>query len=247
MWLLLCEHNDLPALWAHPGLQARQVEPLEIVTSELLAYSLRWEHRLVRETVRTEIALADGRTIRSDEVRGSINRLQRVAAGHLAGAAEADRVYAHQELSALVLSVLYSLPGPMLNRPVGQSLSGPWLHQSEWTYRAVEAGLPVGTYARVSDQGEAEDGLATPSPAGLPIETIIVVGDGVIGRRAPTAIVDCSRHLAERTGASLLGVQFTVADGEWSFAGASPYPDLTIGGKPLLDMLAAALRGDDGT
>jgi hypothetical protein len=247
MWLLLCEHTDWSALWAHRGLQVREVEPLEIVTSDLLAYSLRLEHRITREAARTEITLADGRTIRSGEVRGSVNRLQRVPTRHLAGAVEADRAYAYQELNALLLSVLHSLPGPMLNRPVGHSLSGPWLHPSEWTYRAVEAGLPVATYVRMSDHGgDGDDAFAVP-PAGMPIETIIVVGEGVVGRHTPTAIVDGSRRLAERTGASLLGVQFTVGDGEWLFASATPYPDLAIGGKPLLDLLAAALRRDDVT
>src|SRR5687767_915007 len=101
MWLLLCEHTDVHALWAARGLRARHVEPLEVVSSELLAYSLRWEHRLDRKGVHTEIALADGRTIRSSEVSGTINRVQRVPDGHFARASEADRLYAHQELMAL--------------------------------------------------------------------------------------------------------------------------------------------------
>jgi hypothetical protein len=248
MWLLLCENTDMSALWAHRGLLARRVEPLEIVTSDLLAYSLRWEHRLARETVDSEVSLADGRTIRSSEIRGAVNRLQRVPARHLAGAAEADRAYAHQELTALMLSFLYSLPGPMLNRPVGLSPSGPWLHRSEWTHHAVEAGLPVAIYARTSDQpSEAEDGFPTTGRAALPIETIIVVGDGVVGRRAPSAVVEGSRRLAKRTAASLLGVQFSIDNSEWLFVGASPYPDLTMGGEPLLDLLGAALRGEHGS
>ena len=241
MWLLLCEHSDLHALRACRGLRARGVEPLEVVSSELLAYSLRWEHRLDREGVRTEIALTDGRTIRSSEVRGTVNRLLTVPDAHFARASEADRIYAHQELTALTLSFLQSLPGPMLNRPAGPSPSGPWMNLSEWTWQAVEAGLHVATYARTSEEpSDAADGFS-PALSGLPIETLTVAGDGVIGSPAPAAVVAGCVRLAERTGASLLGVQFAISDGDWVFAGASPYPELTWGGDPLLDLIATSL------
>jgi len=42
-------------------------------------------------------------------------------------------------------------------------------------------------------------------------------------------------------------VQFSIDNGEWLFVGASPYPDLTMGGEPLLDLLGAALRGEHGS
>jgi hypothetical protein len=170
-----------------------------------------------------------------------VNRLQRVPDAHFARASAADRVYAHQELTALTLSFLHSLPGPMLNRPAGPSPSGPWLNPSEWIWQAVEAGLQVATYARTSDErSDAADGYA-PALAGRPMETLTVAGQGVVGRRAPAGIVAGSLRLAERTGASLLGVQFAICDGDWVFAGASPYPELAWGGDPLLDLMATAL------
>jgi hypothetical protein len=245
MWLFLCEHNDLPAVWAYHGLRARGVDPLELVTAEQLAYSLRWEHRLDDDGVLTQISLADGRNISSSEIRGAVNRLQTVPARHLARASEADRAYAHQELTALILSFLHSLPEPTLNRPIGQAPSGPWLHLAEWTQYAVEVGLAVPTYARTSgDLGDAADAYAAPLLAGLPTETVIVVGNDVVGRPSVAAMVDGSRRLAERAGASLLGVQFALREGEWLFAGATPYPDLTLGGAPLLELLAATLTGE---
>lgn len=245
MWLLLCEHNDVHALWAAEGLRARDVEPLAVVSSEQLAYALRWEHRL-DGSVRTEVVLADGRTLRSDDVRGVLNRLQQVPTGHFARASEADRAYAQQELTALILSFLHGLPGPMLNRPVGQSPSGPWLHLSEWTHEAAGAGLAVRTYTRTSRQAaDTPEGLAA-APR-LPVETLIVVGDGVVGRSAPSAAIAGSRRLAVQTGASLLGVQFVVVDGDWLFAGATPYPQLACGGEPLLDLIASTLLGEESS
>jgi hypothetical protein len=245
MWLLLCERTDLHALWAARGLRARGVEPLEVVSSELLAYSLRWDHRLGRDGVRSEVSLADGRVISSSDVRGTLNRLQRVPDEHFARASSADRAYAHQELSALVLSFIHSLPGPMLGRPAGAALSGPWLYASEWTHHAVEAGLPVATYSRTSNEPDYGGESLVPAALGAPIETVIVAGDGVVGRRAPDAVAQCCLRLAERAGASLLGVRLAVNDGDWTFAGAHPYPDLALGGDPLLDLIASALRAAD--
>ena len=48
--------------------------------------------------------------------------------------------------------------------------------------------------------------------------------------------------LAARVGVGLLGVEFAQgADGPWTFAGASPQPDLRLGGEAILDALAATL------
>jgi hypothetical protein len=241
MWLLLCEPNDVHALRASRGLRARGVEPLEVVSSEQLAYGLRWEHRLDRHGVRTEIALADGRTIRSSEVRGTVNRLQRVPDAHFARASEADRIYAHQELTALTLSFLHGLPGPMLNRPAGPSPSGPWLNPSEWTWQALQAGLQVAPYSFTSDEPSHRADDFAQATSGLPLETLTVAGQGVVGRRAPAETVAGCLRLGERTGASLLEVQFAIRDGDWVFAGATPYPELARGGDPLLGLMADAL------
>jgi hypothetical protein len=45
-------------------------------------------------------------------------------------------------------------------------------------------------------------------------------------------------RLARLAGASLLGVEFGPG---WTFAAASPTPDLRAGGTPLLDLLASSL------
>jgi hypothetical protein len=69
MWLVLCSAQDVSALWAYQGLQARGLRPLELVTAEMLPYSLKWDHRLGAAGAGTSITLADGRVIKSDAMR----------------------------------------------------------------------------------------------------------------------------------------------------------------------------------
>jgi hypothetical protein len=104
MRLVLCAATDLPALWAYAGLRARGMEELELVSAELLASALRWEHRVRPDAVPTTIALADGRTIQSERVASVLNRLAWIGDGPLTRATAADRLYATQELVALHLS-----------------------------------------------------------------------------------------------------------------------------------------------
>jgi hypothetical protein len=46
----------------------------------------------------------------------------------------------------------------------------------------------------------------------------------------------------------LLGIDFAMSavGAPWEFAGATPLPDLTLGGEPLLDALAVALTQSNG-
>ncbi len=247
MWLVLCQPTDFAALWAYRGLQRRGLVPLELVSDELLAYSLHWEHRLGSQGVRTVIGLADGRTVEGERVHGAVNRLTGVPTAHLGRAGSRDRDYAAQELHALVLSCLAALPGPVLNRPRPQGLSGAWRHTSEWVWLAARAGLPTPTYRQGSaDEGDplAEQRLV---PAGTPVVHTIVVAGQVFGPGLPAAIRAGCRRLAELAALDLLGIEFAVdGSGAWIFAGATPLPDLRLGGAPLLDVLAAALRTGRG-
>src|SRR5947208_1950032 len=141
MWLVLCGAHDLPALWAARGLESRGLHPLEIITPEVLAYNRRFVHRVAMSQRSVNIMLADGRVIDSEAICGTLNRLQLVPSEHLYGANATDRQYAQQELHALFLSWLTGLPGPVLNQPTPQGLSGAWRHLSEWTWIAGQAGL----------------------------------------------------------------------------------------------------------
>lgn len=246
MWLILCASNDISALWAYQGLKARGLEPLELVTAEMLASSLRWEHRVGADGASIDITLADGRRIRGDTIHGVLNRLLSVPPGHLLLAHPADRDYATQELTAFYMSWLYSLPRPVLNRPRPPGLSGQWRHVSEWVWLASKAGLPVPDYRQSShaliEETGAERRLV---PIGTPVNTLIVIKGHVVGAPAPAEILTGSQRLAELSGTSLLGIEFAPGPASpWSFAGATSWPDLRLGGEALLDRLASVLQGD---
>jgi hypothetical protein len=240
VWLVLCASTDLSALWAYQGLRARGLHPLELVSAEQLAHSLRWEHRLRSDGVTVRITLADGREVHHDRVWGVLNRVLSVPPAWCTVATAADREYATQEIGAFFLSWLYALPGPVLNRPTPQGLSGPWRHPSEWHCLAGRAGLSVGPYT--------QSGLDSPDICGVPAtqvdRTVFVAADRVIAPPLTPASVQVGcRRFAELFGASLLGIDFTLApDGQWIVVGCSPYPDLCVGQAPLLDALAQIFR-----
>jgi hypothetical protein len=239
MWLVLSQTDDLAALWAARGLEARGLHPLEIVSAEALAYNRRFEHRLTTGKASVSIALADGRMIESASVRGTLNRLQLFPTEHLRGANAVDRRYAEQELFALSLSWLYSLPGRMLNRPTPQSLNGDWRHPSEWARLAAQAGLSTMPYYQ-SDEHEA------PTPAALTSQTtrtLLVVGNRCCDSSIPPTVMAGCAHLAQSSATDLLGIDFNLTrTGDWIFTGATPQPDLRLGGEALLDALAEALQ-----
>jgi hypothetical protein len=67
-----------------------------------------------------------------------------------------------------------------------------------------------------------------------------VVGRKALGPPTPPEVVAACGRLARFARTSILEVDF---DGSWLFAGATPVPGLRRGGDPILDLLAAALKG----
>lgn len=159
-----------------------------------------------------------------------------------------DHDYITQEFTAFFMSWLYALPGPILNRPTPQGLGGRWRHASEWALLASAAGLPTPPY-RLSSL-DAHDEMAAGErglfPAGTPTRQAVVVGGVAFAPEGmPGEIRDACARLAEAADTPLLGVDFAAgACGEWTFAGATPLPDLRAGGQPLLDALARALGAE---
>lgn len=246
MWLVLCPGYDAPALWAFEGLRARGLAPLELVRAESLPQSRRWEHRVGADGAGVRVELPDGRVLRSEEVRGVLNRLTHVTVGPLA--ATRDHDYITQEFTAFFMSWLYALPGPILNRPTPQGLGGRWRHASEWVLLASSVGLPVPPYRLSSLDGHDE--LATGErrlfPPGTPTRQAVVVGGVTFAPEGmPAELSDACARLAAAADTPLLGVDFAEgARGRWTFAGATPLPDLRAGGGPLLDALARALGAE---
>lgn len=248
MWLVLCSANDIPAHWAYHGLKQRGLDPIEMVYAEALPFSLRWEHRITGSGVCVSITLPDGRLIDSGSIRGVINRI--IAVHSMPEHLSPDAEYATQEFSALFLSWMYGLPGPVLNRATPQGLCGQWRHVSEWVWLASKAGLPVPRY-RQSSQDQINE-LKTERrlwPAGTPTRTIIVVNGTVCADGVPAQISEGCLRLAELAETSLLGIEFAMGPGgagldqNWIFAGATPMPDLRYGGDDLLDQLNEIMIG----
>lgn len=244
MWVVLCEPNDSPALWACRGLSERGIAPLEIITGDELLYGPRWRHRIGRGGAGIDITLSGGRKIRGSAVSGALNRLVSAPAPDLL-AVPADRDYAAQEFFALFMSWLHCLPGTVLNRPTPQGLSGYWRHPSEWAILAARAGLRTLPY-RMTSREVAPDLWPDGSPPDG-VRNVIVVEDRVIGAPPLPDVVAGCRRLAELSRTGLLGIDLVRdPDGSWVFAGATPQPDLRSGGAPLLDALAMALSRRTG-
>jgi hypothetical protein len=244
MWLVLSSAGDVSAHWAYQGLACRGVFPLLLIDTESLIHG-RWEHWVASGGCRTRITLANGFVVESDQVRGVLNRIVGVPPWLFAGGD--DRDYAFQELHALLLSWLHSLPATVINRAVPQGLCGAWRHNSQWVRLAARAGLSVPVYRRASTDRRAALFDDSPLfPPGTSTRTVLVLGGETFGSPVPPDVARGCRELARLAATSLLGVELTAGeDGAWTFAGASPLPELQSGGEPFLDLLAAVLRSEE--
>jgi hypothetical protein len=244
MFLVICDANDTPALWAYQGLKSRGLNPIWLLTPEILILNLKIEHHLTTNKVSTVIELADGRCLRSDEVQGVLTRFADVPLGHLLRADVKDQLYAHEELFALFLSWMYALPCRVVNSPKPFGLSGRWRREAEWAWLALKAGLPMQVYQQSStDLLSEHSGESRIVPPNTTLRTVIIMGESVYGSEAPHAIQSGCRVLGRLAAVDLLGVQFmNGASGLWTFAGVTLMPDLREGGNEFLDGLAGWLR-----
>jgi hypothetical protein len=238
--LVLCEIDDRPALWAADRLKARGLE-VEIVTAPVLGCALRWEHRLSRTgEASVDVELADGRTISSRRPAAVLNRLSFVPTQRLNAVGGADRDYAVQEFNSFFMSWLHALPGPVINRPTPQGLGGNWRHRSVWAALAGEVGIPAVPYRQTCADDPDSGWFAPSSPL---TTTVFVIGKTVV---APPIVgadlrAGCLR-LAKTARETLLGVELVPGQNHsFQLMTASPVPDLTHGGEPLIDALAERL------
>jgi hypothetical protein len=238
MFLVLSSSNDYVALWACEGLKRLGIAPLELVTSEDLAYTRFWEHRVGAAGASIRLSLPDGREIRSSRISGVLNRLLSAPQDLVNWARPNDRDYATQELSSFYLSWLYTLEGSVINRPTPQGFCGRWRHTSEWAMLAQRAGLPLPPYKQTA-QDAPESGYRSLAPSSVPVQSVIVLRGEIFGPILPEQTRMACRRFAELAGTEMLGLDvFRASDGIWNFAAATPYPDLTIGATPLLEHLA---------
>ena len=80
-------------------------------------------------------------------------------------------------------------------------------------------------------------------PPEVPRRSVLVLGGQTTGAAAPPEIASACVRLAEEAEIALLGVDFVAGpEGPWTFAGATPHPDLRLGGEPLLDLLEGPVQ-----
>jgi len=242
MHLLLCNSSDFPGIWAFEALRGGGLPSLELITSETLARCSDWEHRVGLDGVRVSFRLPDGRLVEDGQIAGVLNRLMMPPQELISQAVPEDRDYAQQEMTALYLSWLHGLSCPVLNRPTPQGLSGRWRHASEWALAADEAGFAVPVYEQ-TESDLPELGYATFAPPDVPVARVIILDGEVFGGYVPPAVRHCCLKLAEICETRLLGIDLlSTLKGRWSFATATPLPDLQIGGHRLVAALARALK-----
>jgi hypothetical protein len=245
VWLLLCDANDQPALWARAGLEERGLRPFRVVTGEMLGPAVRYALRISDGGAHVAVDLAAARKIRTEQVRGVLNRLTHVPHWRpLAFAHGEDRDYAMQEIGAFFLGWLSALPRPMLNAPTPFGLSGQHRAEAEWAVLAAQAGLRTrrgSSSSRTSEAGEPSAWAGLGEPGTL----AIVVGGTVVGQGLPEAVRTACARLAALSGTELLGVYLCAAEG-WAFTAATTHPDLRRGGAEVLEALGVALRRGEG-
>jgi hypothetical protein len=243
MWLVLSDAQDMPALWMFGALKARGLHPLAFLGADQLALCDLHEHCVGKATATLRLRTASGLQVDGTSLKGVLNRLYMVPLPHWSKAPKSDQDYVQQEIVALLLSWLHALPCPVINRPTPQGLCGRWRQESEWAWLAREAGLPVAPYRQSATDGVDEmKGERRLVPRGVPVRTVIALGGRVFGASLLPAITAACQRLARLSQTQLLGIDFVddAADA-WTFAGASPTPDLSIGGEALVEALMREL------
>jgi hypothetical protein len=243
MFLVLCSLFDTAAHWASRGLQALGLEPLLMVTTEMLSSAVPRKPGISRPGDPIALTLANGCTVSFSDrtVRGVLNRLVATPGPRPNTQAISGPDYTHPHMSAFCLSWLSSLSCPVLNRPTPQGFAGRYFHISDWEVLASQAGLVAEAEGQIGN-GPAEI-YRSKTHSQARMARVIVFQNQIFGSLLPDAIRKGCCRLAKLSGAPLLGIDFqTSPEGMWTFSKATPMPDLMIGGAALLQSLAAFLQ-----
>jgi len=237
MILVICDETDTSAFWAAEALKEHGLSPI-VVTGAELGNVESWRHTVGESGADCEIRFAGGWRLHSSETTGVLNRLVCVPWQWQRQVGGDDRAYALQEMSAFYLSWLYTLRGPIFNKPTPQGLCGNLRHPSAWTALGGRVGLPVRPYQQSAetDASPLWWGADSSSSANL----VYVVGSSVIG---PQFLVEPHREaclrLATAADIGLLGIEFEAgSEGGWRMCGVSVAPNLIHGGNALAAALA---------
>jgi hypothetical protein len=239
-WLILCHSTDASALWAARGLQRRLDGRVDVVTPELLAFATLLEHRIGGDGQLVRIQLADGRVIRSEQLRGVVNRIVSPWVEHWRSKGPSDAEYVMAEAAAFHLGWLSALTVPVLNPPSPSSLAGAFVRPGEVRSIAFEMGIGCEPFTRSTRDGKGAD--VDDASWHLRAANAVVVARRVFGIRMTSSLKERCVRLSDALGTPLLGLTFRPNPaGEPSLEHATPLPDLRVGGEALMDVLAGRL------
>jgi hypothetical protein len=226
--IVLCSPGDATATWLAAELG------FATVTIDSLVYSPRIVHRVCDGVPTTSISLHDGRLIDAD-LEMLLNRVQELPTGHLDRLCASDRNYANQELHAIFASILYGLPGKVLNRGSVNGLSGPLLSKDRWRHLAARCGLSVEPRRGHAPTGELSDWSSYRRLTLVGAEVVVEPNESSrfepLDDRTQAAVV----QLGEVSRCDLLHVELVAMRSGWSFVGATSNADLRSFGQPLAD------------
>jgi hypothetical protein len=185
-----------------------------------------WRHFVAAEG-NCGTVVVGGTVVPEPELTGVLTRTTWISPYELPVIAEADRTYVATEMSAFLLSWLYSLDCPVVNRPMPGCLAGPPWRTPQWMAAAAASGLRVPDLRRMQE------------PHGN-MATLTVVGTRCFGAAAPE-LHAASLRLAALATTELLGVAFDSDRADATFLGATAFP--LLDNEEILDALLGVLCG----
>ena len=166
-------------------------------------------------------ACAGGQVLAAGEIAAVLCRIVAVVPQDLEHLHSEDRAFAAAEMNAFLRAWLAQFAGRRCNEPNSTSLAGPAWHAMRWRWLALRLGVPAVAASFAMPDPASSDLDAGSDPDGV---TVVVIGDQVIGRTAPT-LEGYSLRIAREVRSSLLALRF-VWDREWRFESADSSPQL---------------------
>jgi len=239
MWLVLTEPFDPSGAWLSAELASRSGEEVQHLTSSDIAAASQADRGVDDEGVWFRVVTSHGRVVDSRKLKGVVNRVCS-SPSVIAQAVGRNQVGVPRSLGAPLMRWLHRWPGPVLNRPNVDGLSGDFRPTFWWLDHAIKAGF--------SAPRPAPEGEERPAPHANTVSILLaVVGEDIHALDSPSRIIAMSlrsrcRRLAQAAGASILGIEAApTPTGEWTFLGASLRPDLVRGGDAVVRSVSRAL------
>lgn len=239
MILIVCHLHDAEAAWLAQRLShLAPGTPVLLVSAEELLYARQVQHTLGDGPAGFVLTLQNGRRIAAGDVAVVVNRLCFLDPVIWRQKDPQQYLYVLQELNALYLSLLHSLPaGRLYNPPSAVALGGRHLTAAEWQLLAARAGLPVDTAHWPPDE------LAPPA---MPEARLLVLDEELLGTLPPGIAPEACLRLARQSGLRLLELHFARRPAGYGFIGATIFAALHEYGDALIHhFLRLASDGPD--